>query len=144
VTGRGGAPAAPSLLALREALERLVLARSLLGGASEALRAVERRLHASTWDAREPFMARRGRALCAEATGRFARVLDTQHALLASVTADALPGGALRSPRSPRTRRLLVEIRHELRGLQLAFDGGSMLLARAIDTFDGQDEPRVP
>jgi hypothetical protein len=137
VIGRGGAVAAPTLRGLREALDRLVAAKANLGGASEALRAVEHRVSAPSWDVREPFMARRGRALRAEATARFASALDALHTLLATVTAHALPEGALRASRSPRARRLLVEIRHELRCLQRAFDGGSLLLARALDAFGG-------
>jgi hypothetical protein len=71
---------------------------------------------------------------------RFSRALDGLHALLVTVTEHtqpAAPGqGAL--PRGPRARRLLAEIRQELRYLQRAFDGGSLLLASALETFGGK------
>jgi len=128
-----------ALRALRALLIELAAAKHRLFEASRALRAVERRLRAPSWDAREPFMARRGRTLCDESTAGFARALDALNALLVRVTARMqadrvfAPGEA----RSPGTRRLLVEIRQELRYLQRAFDGGSLLLATALERFGG-------
>jgi hypothetical protein len=127
--------------ALRQVLEQLSVAKRELRAASEALRAVEGRLRSPFWDLRAPFMARRGRALHDEATLRFSRALDGLHALLVSVTERTLPGsgggGGSAPPRGPRVRRLLAEIRQELRSMQRAFDGGSLLLASALETFGG-------
>ena len=100
---------------------------------SEGLRAVESRLRSPSWDVCEPFMARRGRALRDEATVRFARALYALHALLAGLTDTSVADA--RGPRSPVARRLLAQIRQELRYLQRAFDGGSLLLANALETY---------
>jgi hypothetical protein len=119
-------------------LAELAAAKHELVVATEALRAVEGRLRSPSWDAREPFMARRGRALHREATQRFGRALDGLHALLVSVNQRlprATAGGASAQPRGPRARRLLAQIRQQLRYLQRAFDGGSMLLASALASF---------
>jgi hypothetical protein len=129
-----GAAGGGSARVLRQVLERLAVAKQGLRAESEALRAVEARLLAPWWDVREPFMARRGQSLRSEATRRFGRALDGLHAILACLTAeDALPERP--GPRSPRTRRLLAEIRQELRSMQRAFAGGSLLLAAALDAF---------
>ena len=126
--------------ALRALLIELVEAKQGLVEASRALRAVERRLRAPSWDVREPFMARRGRVLCDESAACFARALDALNALLVRVTARMHADRAFApgEPRSPRTRRLLVQIRQELRYLQRAFDGGSILLATALERFGGE------
>jgi hypothetical protein len=118
-------------------LAELVAAKQELATTAHALRAVEARLRSPSWDARESFMARRGRALHGEATQRFGQALDRLHALLVSVN-ERLPPGApapAGQPRSPRARRLMAQIRQQLRYLQRAFDGGSMLLASALASF---------
>jgi len=113
---------------LREFLARLGAAKQGLLDATAALRAVDGRVR--LWDLGEPFMARRGHALRAEATARFGRALDQLHGLLQHL--EAAPRAL---PRRGQSRRLLIQIRSELRYLQRAFDGGSLLLARALDSF---------
>jgi hypothetical protein len=113
---------------LREMLERLGAAKQSLLDATAALRAVDGRVR--LWDLAQPFMARRSHALRAEATARFGGALGELHVLLQHL--EATPRAL---PRRGQSRRLLIQIRSELRYLQRAFDGGSLLLARALDSF---------
>lgn len=119
--------------ALRLLLIELGEAKRRLLGETEALRAIEARVR--DWDLTEAFQARRGHALRIEATVRFSGALDDLHELLARMS-DARQAPALATrPLSPRRRRLLAEIRSELRYLQRAFDGGNLLLANMLETF---------
>jgi hypothetical protein len=128
LSGRAsGTPAAR----LRQVLEQLSAAKQLLLKETEALRVVDTRVR--SWDLSEPFLARRSHALRAEATARFGEALDRLHDLLLRVSDGGLGG---KSPaRSSQSRKLMVEIRNELRYLQRAFDGGSVLLASTLETF---------
>ena len=119
--------------ALRLLLGELGEAKRRLLGETEALRAIETRVR--EWDLAQPFQARRGRALRAEATVRFSDALDDLHDLLARLSDARRPPALVARPISPRRRRLLAAIRSELLYLQRAFDGGSLLLANTLETF---------
>ncbi len=100
---------------------------------TEALRDIESRVRG--WDLAEPFQARRGHSLRVEATLRFSGALDDLHDLLVRLSDARLSPAFTTRPISPRRRRLLAEIRSELRYLQRAFDGGNLLLANTLETF---------
>ncbi|HEX3697800.1 MAG TPA: hypothetical protein VH374_20670 [Polyangia bacterium] len=118
---------------LRLLLGELGAAKHRLLVETEALRDIETRVRG--WDLSEAFQARRGHTLRVEATVRFSGALDELHDLLARLSDARLsPAFALR-PISPGRRRLLTEIRSELRYLQRAFDGGNLLLANTLETF---------
>jgi hypothetical protein len=127
-----GARAGGDGRALRLLLGELGEAKRRLLGETEALRAIETRVR--EWDLSQPFQARRGRTLRVEATVRFSEALDDLHELLAGLSDTRSPARGAR-PLSPRRRRLLAAIRGELRYLQRAFDGGSLLLANTLETF---------
>jgi hypothetical protein len=112
-------------------LQQLSAAKQLLLAETEALRAIDSRVR--SWDLSEPFLARRSHALRAEATARFGHALDRLHDLLLQVSEGRL--FAKPSVQSQRSRKLMIEIRNELRYLQRAFDGGSVLLAATLETF---------
>jgi hypothetical protein len=122
-------PAATSQT-LQQLLDELGVAKQRLLGETAALRAVDTRVR--SWDLSEPFLARRSHALRAEATHRFGEALDALHVLLERLSDTPFEGMAPTAPRGARSRRLLVEIRSQLRYLQRAFDGGSLLLASAL------------
>jgi hypothetical protein len=114
-------------------LAELEAARATLDAATARLHAVDARIRSWGGDAAGVFVSRRGRALHAEATTRFAEALDGLHELLVR-TADRSASPAFSSKaRSPATRRLQARIRTHLRVLQRAFDGGGALLARALN-----------
>ena len=119
--------------ALRLLLGELGEANRRLLGETEALRAIEARVR--DWDLGQAFQARRGHALRVEATVRFSGALDDLHELLARLFDGRLSPALAERPVSPRRRRLLAEIRSELRYLQRAFDGGNLLLANTLETF---------
>ena len=100
---------------------------------TDALREIEFRVRG--WDLAEPFQARRGHALRVEATVRFSAALDDLHDLLARLSEARLSPTFVARPISPRRRRLLAEIRNQLRYLQRAFDGGNLLLANTLESF---------
>jgi hypothetical protein len=128
----------PSATSLRRILDELGAAKARLLEESTALREIEARVRA--WDLREVFQARRGHALRAEGTDRFANALAGLEELLTRLARGEAAG--LRRPRpwGGRTRPLLVEIHTELRYLQRAFDGGSLLLAGALASFSTQQQ----
>ena len=125
----GGAPPR----ALRQLLAELGAAKRRLFDETEVLRDIEARVRG--WDMSESFQARRGQALRIAAAMRFGRALDDLHGLLVRM-ADARMGPAFTArPTSSSRRRLVAEIRNELRYLQRAFDGGNLLLATALESF---------
>jgi hypothetical protein len=118
---------------LQGILDELETAKARLLAVTEGLRAIDTRV--GSWDQREAFMARRGLMLREEATEQFACALDALHELLVRL-ADRSLGPAFASRLSaPRTRKLQAKIRQELRYLQRAFDGGSLLLAKTLRSF---------
>jgi hypothetical protein len=119
-----------STLGLRRLLDELGAAKSRLHAETAALREIDRRV--CDWDLRQPFQARRGRALRSQAAVRFADELGGLQVLLARLSREDVAPFLRARPRSPGTRRLLVAIHTELRYLQRAFDGGSLLLAHAL------------
>ena len=132
MTGARSRPG-PQAPGLRRLLDELGVAKGRLLTETAALREIDQRVRA--WDLSQPFQARRGLALRARAAVRFAEALDALEALLGRLAREHLGGAPWTRPRSPRTRRLLLEIHAELRYLQRAFDGGSLLLANALASF---------
>ena len=126
--------AAPATRRLQRVLDDLGAAKQRLLDATAAMRVVDGRVR--LWDLSEPFQARRSHALRAEVTVSFGAALEQLHALLQRLPEDSLGAG----PRRTRDRRLLAEIRGQLRYLQRAFDGGSLLLARALASADPEGE----
>jgi hypothetical protein len=118
---------------LRLLLGELGEAKHRLLVETEVLRDVETRVR--DWDLSEAFQARRGHALRLEATVRFSGALDDLHALLARLSDTRLAATLTTRPVSASKRRLLADIRSELRYLQRAFDGGNLLLANTLETF---------
>jgi hypothetical protein len=131
--GRRPAAAASSRV-LQRILDELATAKTSLAAASDVLRSVDARVR--SWDLREPFLARRGLMLRDEAATRFAQALDALHELLVRLADRSLAPAFASRLRAPRTRTLQVKIRQELRYLQRAFDGGSLLLARTMGALD--------
>jgi hypothetical protein len=127
----------PSTIGLRRLLDELGAAKHRLLAETSALRVIDRRV--CDWDMGEPFQARRGRALRSTAALRFADELTRLELLLARLAREDLAAVLRARPRSPGTRRLLVGIYTELRYLQRAFDGGSLLLAHALATVQMAD-----
>ena len=118
---------------LQELLGELGVAKRRLLSETAALRAVDARVRA--WDLGEAFLARRSHTLRTEATVRFGQALDGLHELLLRLSETNLRDASGAPPRRVGSRRLLVEIRNELRYLQRAFDGGSLLLASTLASF---------
>ena len=118
---------------LRALLGQLGEAKQRLQAETEVLRNVEGRVRG--WDLAEAFQARRGHALRVEATVRFSGALDDLHGLLARLSDARLSSTLMSRPVSSGKRRLLAEIRSELRYLQRAFDGGNLLLASTLESF---------
>jgi hypothetical protein len=129
----GSRPAAGTPDLLQQLLDELGLAKQRLLGETEALRAVDARVR--SWDLGEAFLARRSRALRAEATVRFGEALDSLHLLLLRLSETNLRVAPRVLAGRAGTRRLLIAIRNELRYLQRAFDGGSLLLASTLASF---------
>jgi hypothetical protein len=119
---------------LEGVLGELAVAKAGLAAASDLLRGIDARVR--TWDLTEPFQARRGRALREETAALFARALDVLHELLVRLADRSLAPAFVSRLSAPRKRRLQAKIRQELRYLQRAFDGGSLLLARTLDAPD--------
>jgi hypothetical protein len=117
-------------------LDELQAAKSAVDGAAAVLRGVDARVR--SWDRSEPgdFLARRGRTLHEEATAGFARALDGLHVLLVRLADRSAASTFSSRLRSQTTRRLQARVRTQIRSLQRAFDGGSALLARALESAD--------
>jgi hypothetical protein len=126
-------PPRPSSRVLEAILDELATAKANLMTATEALRAVDTRVRG--WDLCEAFMARRGTVLRDEATTQFAHALDALHGLLVRLADRSLGATFATRLSAPGKRRLEAKIRQELRYLQRAFDGGSLLLARTLRSF---------
>jgi hypothetical protein len=126
-------PRSSSSRVLQGILDELETAKASLLAATEVLRTVDIRVRA--WDQREAFMARRGLALREEAATRFAHALDALHGLLVRLADRGLGAAFGARLTAPGTRRLQAKIRQELRYLQRAFDGGSLLLAKTLRSF---------
>lgn len=129
----GSADSATSPKALRLLLGELGSAKRRLFDETEALRDIETRVRG--WDLSEAFQARRGQSLRIDAAIRFGRALDDLHELLVRMSDVRLAPTFAPRPASSSRRRLLAEIRSELRYLQRAFDGGNLLLATALESF---------
>ncbi len=127
----------PATVGMRRLLDELGAAKRRLHTETAALRDIDRRV--CTWDLCETFQARRGRALRSTAASRFADELGRLELLLTRLAREDLAAVLRARPRSPGTRRLLVGIYTELRYLQRAFDGGSLLLAHALATVQLAD-----